>query len=68
MKVPKLQQVRNNKLMTQVELANKSGVPQTSISHMESGSGAMAATIRALAAALGVEPSELVGAEPQEGS
>ncbi len=60
MKVPRLKQFRTKQVMTQLELAQKAGVPPSTISRIEDGSGAHPNTIRTLAKALGVEPSELV--------
>lgn len=60
MKVSQLKQVRIKKIMTQRELAKKSGIRQNAISRIEAGTGALPKTIRALAKALDVEPSVLV--------
>lgn len=60
MRVTRLKQLRTSRLLTQGELADKSGVAQNRISQMELGMGARRKTIEALAKALGVEPSELV--------
>lgn len=57
----RLKAVRERKVMTQRELAERSNVAQTTISALEIGKqDARPSTIRKLAAALGVEPEELV--------
>jgi len=57
----RLRAVRERRLMTQDELAAKSGITQTTISAIEMGKQSpRVTTVRRLAAALGVEPEELV--------
>jgi transcriptional regulator with XRE-family HTH domain len=57
----RLREVRLRKVLTQEELAQRSGVAEATISRIESGQQeARISTIRKLAAALGVEPSELI--------
>lgn len=57
----KLREVRERKLLTQDELAARSGITQTSISAIEVGKHEpRISTVRRLAAALGVEPEELL--------
>ena len=57
----KLREVREAKFVTQVELAKKAGVSETTIVRLEAGTHRpRISTIRKLAKALGVEPSELV--------
>ena len=60
MKLPKLRPVRELKLLNQDELADKAGVSRGTIQRLEAGYDARLPTVRKLAAALGVEPSELV--------
>jgi transcriptional regulator with XRE-family HTH domain len=61
----RLREVRERKLMTQEELAQRSGLTQTSISALERGVHApRISTIRKLAAALEVDPDELIVREP----
>jgi transcriptional regulator with XRE-family HTH domain len=56
----RLRAVRDAKVLSQQELASKSGVTKTTIVHIEGGPDAHPATIRKLAEALGVEPAELM--------
>jgi len=60
MKLPRLKQVRESKLLTQKELAAKVGIGEISISRIERGGDARISTVRLLAEALGVEPTELM--------
>ena len=54
-----LRQIRERQGLSQIDLAEKSGVTQTSISHLERGRPARFVTMRKLAAALNVTPAEL---------
>jgi transcriptional regulator with XRE-family HTH domain len=56
----RLKAARDRRLLTQEELAERSGVHFTTISKIENGGTARQSTVRRLAAALGVDPSELV--------
>ncbi len=57
----RLRSLRKERLLTQVELSNMTGVAQDSISTLETGKReAHPGTIRKLAKALGVEPTELL--------
>lgn len=59
----RLKQIRRRKFMTQQELAEAAGVRWTTISQIENGHRIPRfSTIKALAAALGVDPAELVDA------
>jgi transcriptional regulator with XRE-family HTH domain len=60
MKVPQLKTVRELKLMTQRELAEKAGVSQATIVRIERGRQGALSTIRKLADALEVQPGELL--------
>jgi HTH-type transcriptional regulator, competence development regulator len=61
----RLRRIRKGRLLTQVELSEITGVAQDSISALELGKReAHPGTIRKLAEALGVEPTELI--EEQE--
>ena len=61
MQVPRLREARERAFLTQAELAEKSGVAETTINRLENGHhGARISTVRKLAAALGVAPAELV--------
>ena len=57
----RLRSLRKERLLTQVELSKMTGVAQDSISSLETGKReAHPGTIRKLAEALGVEPTELI--------
>ncbi len=57
----RLRSLRKEQLLTQVELSKMTGVAQDSISSLETGKReAHPGTIRKLAEALGVEPTELI--------
>jgi transcriptional regulator with XRE-family HTH domain len=57
----KLKELRQRRVLTLHELGKRSGVAYNTIWRLENGkSGAHPSTIRKLAAALGVEPEELV--------
>ncbi|MGI9147758.1 MAG: helix-turn-helix domain-containing protein [Chloroflexota bacterium] len=58
--VPGLLHWRVERAMTQAELADKSGVDRTTIARLERGTAAKMETIRRLADALKVEPSQLL--------
>lgn len=63
----RLREVRLRKVLTQEELAQRSGVAEATISRIETGQQeARISTIRKLAAALGVEPGELIIQEPTD--
>jgi DNA-binding XRE family transcriptional regulator len=55
MKVPQLRTVREHKLLTQRDLAEKAGISQTTIVRIEEGQAAALSTIRKLADALEVQ-------------
>jgi transcriptional regulator with XRE-family HTH domain len=64
MQVPRLRELRERAFLTQAELAEKSGVAETTINRLENGRhGARISTIRKLALALGVPPAELTARE-----
>jgi transcriptional regulator with XRE-family HTH domain len=57
----RLKRIRKERLLTQLELSRMTGVAQDSISALETGKReAHPGTIRKLAEALGVEPTELL--------
>ena len=57
----KLQKLRQRRLWLISDLADKSGVHRNTISKLENGKGgAYPGTIRKLAGALGVDPTELI--------
>jgi transcriptional regulator with XRE-family HTH domain len=60
----KLRELRDRKVLSQVGLAERSGVDQRTIGSLERGDygSARPSTIRKLAEALGVEPGELLAA------
>ena len=62
MELPHLRSVRRRAVMSQEDLAEKSGVARDTISKLETGQrGAYPSTIRKLAAGLEVEPRMLLG-------
>ena len=73
MELPHLRDFRRRAVLSQEQLAEKSGVSRETISKLESGRrGAYPSTIRKLAAGLEVEPRMLMGGveyfEPEESS
>jgi transcriptional regulator with XRE-family HTH domain len=73
MDLPRLRRIRQGAVMSQEELAERSGVARDTISKLETGQrGAYPSTIRKLAAGLEIRPQMLVGGveyldEPHEG-
>ena len=73
MDLPRLRRIRQGAVMSQEELAERSGVARDTISKLETGRrGAYPSTIRKLAAGLEVRPQMLMGGveyldEPSEG-
>lgn len=63
MKLPGLRRVREEALLTQLELAAKSGVSMGSISRIENGYDTSARTTRKLAETLGVDHHDLIKEE-----
>ena len=63
MEVPRLRATRLAAVLTQAELAAKAGVSETTVVTAERGRKVRISTVRKLAAALGVEPRELLGHE-----
>jgi transcriptional regulator with XRE-family HTH domain len=60
-RLPSLRHVRQAKLLTQQDLADRAGVHRVTIASLESNTGeARFSTVRKLAAALEVDPSELM--------
>ena len=64
--VPSLQTIRWSKVLTQSDLAKRSGVSRTTIVRLENGEKAQAGTIRKLAKALSVSVDALLQ-EPEIG-
>lgn len=63
----RLREVRERKLVTQEELADRSGMTRANISRLENGlQRPRISTARKLAAALGVEPEELIDWEAED--
>jgi transcriptional regulator with XRE-family HTH domain len=62
MNVPRLRECREQRLMTQTELATKAGLTTATVSRLETGRTPRASfsTVRKLAAALSVEPQALM--------
>jgi transcriptional regulator with XRE-family HTH domain len=73
MDLPRLRRIRQGAVMSQEELAERSGVARDTISKLETGQrGAYPSTIRKLAAGLEIRPQMLIGGveyldEPPEG-
>ena len=62
MHVPRLREYRLAQVLTQAELARAAGISKTTLNQVEQGKHpARISTVRKLAAALGVDPTELVG-------
>jgi transcriptional regulator with XRE-family HTH domain len=62
--LPRLRLLRQRRLLTLEQLAERAGVNKNTISRIENGAEAPhAATIRKLAAALDVKPTDLMGPE-----
>jgi transcriptional regulator with XRE-family HTH domain len=62
MNLPRLRRIRQGAVMSQEELAERSGVARDTISKLETGRrGAYPSTIRKLAAGLEVQPQLLMG-------
>lgn len=60
MELPHLQRLRQAAFLTQQELADRAGLTKASVNRLEGGRHrARISTVRRLAAALGVEPTEL---------
>jgi len=67
MPLPRLKGIRERAYLTQADLAEKSGVAETTINRLEQGHhAARFSTIRKLAEALKVLPDELTGARRQD--
>ena len=58
--VEKLKELRKTKVLSLGELAQRAGVHRNTVARIEKGDPAYPATIRKIARALEVEPSELV--------
>lgn len=66
--VARLRELRKRKVLTLRELEEVSGVSYNTVWRLENGlSQARPSTIRSLAAALGVEPGELIASEGTDG-
>ena len=67
MQLPRLKEHRERAFLTQADLAEKSGVAETTINRIEKGRhGARISTARKLAAALGVTPQDLLASDGGE--
>jgi transcriptional regulator with XRE-family HTH domain len=60
-KLPLLKDARERKGLTQLELAEMAGVSRPTVTRIESGMEANPPTARKIAAALGLEPGDLMG-------
>jgi transcriptional regulator with XRE-family HTH domain len=56
----RLKEVRERHLVTQTELAERAGISRAALSCIEQGGDARISTVRRLAEALNVDPSELI--------
>ena len=63
---PGLRYLRTSRALTQAELAARAGVRRSTIARLEGGQEARMPTLRRLARALGVEPSELMRPPPEQ--
>lgn len=68
MELPGLRGRRLAAVLTQEDLAKRAGVAEGTIVSAEQGKKVRISTVRKLAAALGVEPSELITDETGDGS
>jgi transcriptional regulator with XRE-family HTH domain len=59
-KLTRLKAIRERKALTQEELAAKAGINRVTLARIETGAEPFPATIRKLAAALGVQPADLM--------
>jgi transcriptional regulator with XRE-family HTH domain len=65
--LPGLRRARLDRLLTQRELAAKAGLTQATVQRIETGATkARISTVRKLAAALGVEPRQLIASQDDE--
>jgi transcriptional regulator with XRE-family HTH domain len=62
-KIPNLKALRQRALLTQRELAEKSGVTMVTIARAETGHDVQFSTVKKLGEALGVNPRELLAGE-----
>lgn len=62
----RLQELRKRRVMSIADLSEESGVHRNTIHRIEQGKPAYTSTIRKLAKALDVEPTELVGLDRGE--
>jgi transcriptional regulator with XRE-family HTH domain len=65
-RVERLQELRRRRVMSISDLSEASGVHRNTIHRIEQGKPAFTSTIRKLAKALEVEPTDLVGLEQGE--
>ena len=59
-KLTRLKAIRERKALSQEELAKKAGINRVTLARIEAGAEPYPATVRKLADALGVDPSELM--------
>jgi transcriptional regulator with XRE-family HTH domain len=63
--VPHLEQWRRYHLLTQAELAEKAGITRGTVVRAEAGGYLHYSKVRAIAAALGIEPQQLLAGPPE---
>ena len=64
MEVPRLRAARRDAVLTQAELATAAGLSEATVVAAEKGQRVRISTVRKLAAALGVDPKELLRTVP----
>ena len=60
LRLPRLPALREERFLSQMELAKRAGLARSTLARIEGGEAARLGTIRRLAEALGVTPAELV--------
>lgn len=63
--LPYLRAWREQRIMTQGELAERAGITSATISRIENGAGAKLRTIARLADALGISREQLIRSQPE---
>ena len=63
---PSLRRIREQRFITQEELAQQTQVSRATISRIERGEPARLTTLRKLAQVLGIQPADLTAVEPSD--